>query len=331
MFPMSAAHTQRQASKRALAGSALHAHHRPRVLRWSALVLALSLTGCAGLPPPETRAPFTPVATPSLDALKTLPPPSRTIVAAVYDFPDLTGQHRETESGQAHFSKVVTQGGSAILIRALQSASAGEWFRVVERANLQNVLTERQIIREQRQGFVDDSGRTLPPPQPMLYAGVLFEGGIIGYDTHFNTGGAGARFLGIGASTEYREDVVSVYLRAVSSQTGEVWHTVMAGKRVYSVKIRGDMFRYVSRGDILELEAGIAQNEPRLVALEQAIEHAVRAMIIEGSERGLWAFADDEAGQRARADFYTARHQEPRQRIHWPDSGSIHSHFDPMS
>ncbi len=313
-------------------GATVHrSFFQTRGIQWAAVILTISITGCAGLPPPETRAPFTPSATPSLDALKTLPPPSRTIVAAVYDFPDLTGQHRETESGQAHFSKVVTQGGSAILIRALQSASAGEWFRVVERANLQNVLTERQIIREQRQGFVDDSGRSLPPPQPMLYAGVLFEGGIIGYDTHFNTGGAGARFLGIGASTEYREDVVSVYLRAVSSQTGEVWHTVMAGKRVYSINVRGDMFRYVSRGDILEIEAGIARNEPRLLALEQAIEHAVRAMIIEGSERGLWAFADDEAGQKARTDFHTARHQEPRQRLDWPTQERTRGVFDPMS
>src|SRR3546814_8620815 len=40
--------------------------------------------------------------------------------------------------------------------------------------------------------------------------------------TNTLTGGMGAQYLGIGAHTQYREDNVTVYLRAVSTNTGEI-------------------------------------------------------------------------------------------------------------
>lgn len=266
------------------------------------LLMALVLAGCAG----QRMQPYAPAPREQPD-LGALPAPQAKVVAAVYDFPDMTGQHRQTETGQAHYSKAVTQGGAAVLIRALQDAGRGSWFRVVERKRLANVLTERQIIRDQRQGYVDRNGRPLPPPQSLLYAGVIFEGGIIGYDTNTLTGGAGARFLGIGASTQYREDVVTVFLRAVSSQTGEVWNTVVAAKRIYSVQAQGDVFRFVGADEILEVEAGFTRNEPRLVALRQAVEQAVFAMVMEGAERGLWAFADPAQGAAALHAYRTGQ------------------------
>ncbi|BCB60119.1 hypothetical protein HaloA020_08200 [Halomonas sp. A020] len=174
---------------------------------------------------------------------------------------------------------------------------------MLERNRLSSVLTERQIIRDQRQSFADANGNPLPPPSPLLYAGVILEGGIIGYDTNTLTGGAGARFLGIGASSRYREDVITVFLRAISSQTGEVWRTVVASKRIYSVQAQGDVFRFVDADEILELEAGFSRNEPRLVALREAVEQAVHAMIMEGSERGLWSFANAAEGAAALAAY----------------------------
>lgn len=263
------------------------------------LALTVALAGCAS---PQRLQPFTPE-TRTTPSLATLPLPPEPVVAAVYDFPDMTGQHRETEAGAPHYSKAVSQGGAAVLIRALQDAGGGRWFRVLERNRLSSVLTERQIIRDQRQSFADANGNPLPPPSPLLYAGVILEGGIIGYDTNTLTGGAGARFLGIGASSRYREDVITVFLRAISSQTGEVWRTVVASKRIYSVQAQGDVFRFVDADEILELEAGFSRNEPRLVALREAVEQAVHAMIMEGSERGLWSFANAAEGAAALAAY----------------------------
>ena len=256
-----------------------------------ALALLLTLGGCTS----QRVQPFNPD-TPTTADLAALPLPAEPIVAAVYDFPDMTGQHRETQAGAPHYSRAVTQGGAAVLIRALQDAGQGRWFKVLERNRLNSVLTERQIIRDQRQNYVGADGNPLPPPPPLLYAGVIFEGGIIGYDTNTLTGGAGARFLGIGASSQYREDVVTVFLRAISTQTGEVWNSVVASKRIYSVQAQGDVFRFVDADEILELEAGFTRNEPRLVALREAVEQAVHAMVMEGAERGLWAFADEQEG-----------------------------------
>ena len=49
----------------------------------------------------------------------------------------------------------------------------------------------------------------------MLFAGMLFEGGIVGYDTNVETGGNGARYLGIGANNteEIRVSVLLAHLQ----------------------------------------------------------------------------------------------------------------------
>ena len=267
-------------------------------------LMALALAACASAPQVER---FDESSEESRQELQSIPEPAQKIAAAVYAFPDETGQFRETQSGQAHHSRALTQGGTSVLIRALQDAGQGEWFQVLERARFDDVLTERRIIQEQRHGASDGQGNALPPPRPLLYAGVLFQGGIIGFDTNTVTGGAGARFLGIGANTEYREDLVTVYLRAVSSQTGEIWHNVMTTKRIYSVRVQADVFRFVSTDEILEGEVGITRNEPRLHALRQAIEKAVLAMVMEGSERNLWSFADPELGAAAMDAYHNGR------------------------
>ncbi len=262
---------------------------------WHRLLLvvlaSISLAACSTTP--ERLRSDAPLPAATGIALEDVPPPANEIVAAVYAFPDLTGQYRETEAGYAHYSRAITQGGTAVLIEALMSVGGGEWFRVVERSRLNNVLTERQTIREQRQGARDNEGNPLPPPQPLLYAGVVFTGGIIGYDTNYITGGAGARFLGIGASTEYREDVVTVYLRAVSSQTGEVWNNVVTSERIYSVLVRADVFRFINADELLEVEVGVSRNGPRLLALREGVVRAGVTMVMEGADLNLWSFAEE--------------------------------------
>jgi curli production assembly/transport component CsgG len=130
----------------------------------------------------------------------------------------------------------------------------------------------------------------------LLFAGVLLEGGIIGYDTNTLTGGAGARFLGVGGQTQYRQDTVTVYLRAVSVRTGEVLTSVQTSKTIASVAVGANAFRFVSFKELLEAETGFTTNEPDQVALQQAIEKAVFALVMEGVELKLWNFADPAAG-----------------------------------
>ncbi|MGZ8310754.1 MAG: CsgG/HfaB family protein [Allosphingosinicella sp.] len=228
--------------------------------------------------------------------LMELPPPARPVAIAVYNFTDQTGQFRTSENGQQTLSRSVTQGGASILVRALQDAGNRRWFTVVEREQLRNLLSERNIIREMRERYL---GETEVNPQAlpaMLFAGVLIEGGVISHDTNTVTGGAGAAFLGIGARTQYRQDTVTVYLRAISVRTGEVLTTVNASKTIASQSLGGSAFRFVAFRELLEAEAGFTVNEPDHIALQQAIEKAVLALIMEGAELNLWEFADQDAG-----------------------------------
>lgn len=241
--------------------------------------------------PEQTSFAFFPSKTQTQLLLNDLPSPERRVAVAVYGFTDQTGQFKPNEAGQT-LSRAVTQGAGAMLVKALQEAGQRSWFTVVERERLDNLLKERQIIREMRQRYLGEENINAEALPALLFAGVLLEGGIVGYDTNTVTGGAGAAFLGIGARQEYRQDTVTVYLRAISVRTGEVLTNVTASKTIASQAIGASAFKFVAFRELLEAEAGITTNEPDQVALQQAIEKALYGVIMEGTELELWRFSD---------------------------------------
>ncbi len=274
-----------------------------RIARAVGLICAaMAMAGCATVTEdgrtmwPETRSKaYIPDRTQTQVLLGQLPAPTRPISVAVYNFVDQTGQYKPVSAGQT-LSRAVTQGGGSILVKALQDAGNRQWFSIVERESLRNLLNERQIIREMRERYLGEETVNPDALQALLFAGVLLEGGIIGYDSNTVTGGAGAAFLGIGGRSEYRQDTVTVYLRAVSVRTGEVLTTVTASKTIASRSIGANAFRYVAFRELLQAEAGYTTNEPDLIALQQAVEKAVYALVLEGVELNLWQFADPDAG-----------------------------------
>ncbi|WP_233130875.1 CsgG/HfaB family protein [Sphingomonas jeddahensis] len=256
---------------------------------------------------PETRSKaFIPDKTQTQTLLEALPAPDRPVAVAVYGFSDQTGQFKPMEAGQT-LSRAVSQGSSSILVKALQDAGRRRWFTIVERESLKNLLNERQIIREMRERYLGEQGINPQALPALLFAGVLLEGGIVGYDTNTVTGGAGAAFLGIGGRTEYRQDTVTVYLRAVSVRTGEVLTTVTASKTIASQSLGASAFRYVAFKELLQAEAGYTTNEPDQLALQQAIEKAVYGMVLEGVELNLWSFADPAAGAQLLSEYRIER------------------------
>ena len=263
----------------------------------SATTLAMPILACSPNPPViPTTSPTSSETTATYDALRSLPAPKRPVPVAVYSYPDLTGQFKAAETVSTN-SRAVTQGAVWMLVKSLKDAAAGRWFKVIQRANLDNLLKERQIIRETRGRVEKQTGEEQPGLPSLLFAGVILEGGIIGYDSNTVTGGIGARYLGIGGDVQYRQDTVSVYLNAISSQTGEVLKSVMTRKTVVSYGVRGSVFKFVAFQKLLEGETGYTVNEPGQIALAQAVEHAVRSLIIEGALVGLWEFEDEEAGK----------------------------------
>lgn len=261
----------------------------------AACLLLVSACATPHAPIANHAPPSIPAATQSRAALAVLPAPNRKVAVAVYSFMDQTGQYKPSETGQT-LSRAVTQGGASILVKTLRDTGAGSWFTVVERERLDNLLRERQIITEMRARYLGERDVNPEALPAMLFAGVILEGGIIGYDTNTLTGGAGAALLGIGASTQYRQDTVTVYLRAVSVRSGEVLASVTANKTIMSQAVSATAFRYVGYKELLETEAGYSTNEPDQIALEQAIQKAVYALVMEGVEQKIWEFADFNAG-----------------------------------
>ena len=207
------------------------------------------------------------------------------ITIAVYNFLDRTGQNKPNDK-LALFSKAVTQGAEAFLIKALQDSK--NWFKVVERVGLDNLIKERQLIRNQREVY---EGKEAKPLKPMTVAGIMIEGGIIGYDSNKRSGGSGARYLGIGASQQYRVDEIVISLRLISVSSGEILLTNAVSKTIYSTAQNIGVMKFIDSGTYsLEVEFGSAANEPTTYAVRVAIEQAVYEMIIEGEKKGLWRF-----------------------------------------
>ncbi len=217
--------------------------------------------------------------------LLNLPLPEQRISVAVYSFRDQTGQYRPTSLG-TNYSTAVTQGGTSMLVKALEDS---RWFTVVEREGLNDLITERKIITLNNRP--DANGVTTQLP-PLLSADVLLEGGIISYETNIVTGGVGARYLGVGANVSMQKDRVTVYLRAVSTKTGEVLKSVTTSKTIISRMTDLGVYRFVSFKKLLEIETGLSVNEPPQLCVQEAIEKAVFTLVAEGVISGLWSLSN---------------------------------------
>lgn len=261
-------------------------------MNYKILILPFLLGGCMSTDSGVLNMKDTPaIMTTQVKELQNLPPPDRQAVVAVYDFPDLTGQRRDKD-GIASISTAVTQGGTPLLISALKDAGQGTWFRVVERNRVDDLAKERQIVRQTREEYLGEGANKL---EPMLFAGLIIQGGIIGYDTNIQTGGAGARYLGIGGTAVYRKDQVVVALRAVNTNTGEVILNVQVSKTVLSVGRDLSLFKFVDVGTkLIEAEVGMTENEANTMAVKMAIEEAVLQLIKQGVEKGYFKYKEGE-------------------------------------
>ncbi len=231
------------------------------------------------------------------DKLKNVPIPKVRPVVAVYPlaFTDQTGQ-RKSNSEFALFSTAITQQPNALLIRALKHAGKGQFFRVVERVGLDNLTKERQLIRSAREQFASEEEKK-KQLAPLLFAGILIEGAVISYEANLESGGSGARYLGIGNSVQYREDNITVSLRMISVATGEVLLEVLSQKTIFSYGKTNDVFRFIEMDtELVEIELGNARNESSTIALMKAIEGGVLEIINQGFEKGYWILQTEEVG-----------------------------------
>lgn len=260
------------------------------------LGLALGLNGCAATfehraaPSVEALAASLTPRMSSYQDLLALPQPRGRIVASVYSFRDQTGQYKPAPASS--FSTAVTQGAASMLISAMNDSG---WFIPLEREGLQNLLTERKIIRAalNKPNVPDNNSDDLPS---LLAANILIEGGVVAYESNVRTGGAGARYLGIGGAEQYRVDQVTVNLRAIDIRSGRILHDVMTTKTILSKEITAGVYTFVDFRRLLELEAGTTVNEPAQLCVLSAIETALIHLIVDGLDARSWGLANPADG-----------------------------------
>ena len=264
------------------------------MVKYAAIALCILLGGCTGkqvttqaIVEAEVDAPEILTRKRFNEIVNITPPVGEPIPIAVYRFQDMTGQ-RKPNNNYASLSSAVTQGAEVFLIKALQDAGKGKWFQPVERVGLENLVKERQLIRSQRETYEKDQAK---PLVPLIVAGIMIDGGIVGYDTNLGTGGIGARFLGVGGDQQYRKDEITVMLRLISVNTGEILISTGATKTIYSTGTNLNIMKFVDAGTkSFEFEAGSSINEPTTYAVRVAIEAAIVDMIKEGANKKIWAY-----------------------------------------
>jgi curli production assembly/transport component CsgG len=261
--------------------------------------LLLILSGCATEKSLEVLSQInkSPINQPSpiQGRLEAVPPLDGDLIPiALYNFNDMTGQ-RKPGDGVANLSSAVTQGSAAWVIQALQDVGNRGWFNVVERVGMDNLIKERQLIRNTREIYKDKNDEEAEPLKPLIFAGLILEGGIVGYDSNTAVGGVGVRFMGLGASTEYRIDTVTVVMRLVSVSSGKVLISIATEKTVASYRSGADVFKFLDLGTkSLEIENGYSVNEPVNYAVRAAIEQGIIELVYEGIDKDLWKFKKKE-------------------------------------
>jgi curli production assembly/transport component CsgG len=264
-----------------------------RNVRAPFLLLAIGLlTGCASnyVPPSNvlSNAQLTPSTRITRD-LTQLPEPKGKVIVAVYGFRDQTGQYKPAPDSS--FSTSVTQGAGSMLVKALKDSG---WFIPVERESLQNLLTERKIVRATEPTPEKDKPPVNGLPA-LLPATVLIEGGIISFESNVRTGGSGARYMGIGANTQYRVDQVTVSLRSVDIRSGRVLNSVSVTKTIYSFEFSAGVYKFIGFQRLLESETGYTRNEPAQLAVKEAIEAAVVHLTVQGLRDRVWSLKDEQS------------------------------------
>ena len=240
------------------------------LLRHGVLLLGvIALAACTSVPPSNVKAnaKLTPNTKVTRD-LTQLPEPRAKVPVAVYSLRDQTGQYKV--SPDSPYSTQVTQGAATMLINALRNSG---WYLPVEREGLQNLLTERRIVRAIESPT--DKGKPIINLPNLMPASLIIEGGIIAYESNVRTGGKGANYLGIGSSTQYRVDQVTASLRSIDIRSGQVLNTVSVTKTIYSYQFSANVYAYVAYQKLLQGETGFTTNEPAQLAVREALESAV--------------------------------------------------------
>jgi len=145
----------------------------------------------------------------------------------------------------------------------------------------------------------------------LLPASVMIEGGVIAYESNVRTGGAGARYLGVGLSSQYRVDQVTVNLRSVDIRNGQILNSVSTTKTIFSYEVHPSVFKFVGFKDLLELEGGLTRNEPAQLCVKEAIEAAVVHLVVQGVKDQVWAFRDEKDWNAPVVQSYLSQSADP--------------------
>jgi len=244
-----------------------------------ALALTSLLTGCSVLfpipTPPEMLQPPLEHTKTRESLIAQRPANHVPYNIGIYNCFDSTGQKRKGLGG-SDFSSAVPQDCAPFLISSFRSVP---FYRVLERSRVDDIIKERQLATAMH----GELGKKILGS--MHIADAVMMGQIISYDRSSSQAAGGLALSAIGASREYVFDTFTFSLRAVSTRTGELIDEVLVKKTVTSLQVDGHVLRLIGT-NMASLEYGMAENETVGIALQEAVDLAVRTLTEQGIKKG---------------------------------------------
>jgi curli biogenesis system outer membrane secretion channel CsgG len=236
------------------------------------------------------------------------------IPVAVTTVTDKTGAAKSTDQGTTN-SRAVSQGATELLKFVVSSSYFKTIFQQFDRANLQALLTERQLYEEKRRNRQAAGGRgekkpvnlnvdkasgqlgqflsqlqdglnrrqALTPVRSLEPVDYLISGAIVGYDPNIKSGGSGVKIAGVGPSSKDSTDEISIVLYMTDVASGQIKATSLQSGLVRSELEQFGLFGFVSPDLLVEFEAGRVNNDSAtgkiLLSLTRGLEDLVGQIV----------------------------------------------------
>lgn len=236
------------------------------------------------------------------------------IPVAVTTVTDKTGAAKSTDQGTTN-SRAVSQGATELLKFVVSSSYFKTIFQQFDRANLQALLTERQLYEEKRRNSQAAGGRgenkpvnlnadkasgqlgqflsqlqdglnrrqALTPARSLEPVDYLISGAIVGYDPNIKSGGSGVKIAGVGPSSKDSTDEISIVLYMTDVASGQIKATSLQSGLVRSELEQFGLFGFVSPDLLVEFEAGRVNNDSAtgkiLLSLTRGLEDLVGQIV----------------------------------------------------
>jgi curli production assembly/transport component CsgG len=216
-----------------------------------------------------------------------LPAANQKIVATVYPFRLSADQPLQPTKNTA--KTTASPDYTTIFFEVLRTSG---WFVPVEYNNVDNLINGQPTKPSVPSTAVESSN-----PAASQGPTIILEAGLFSHDANALSDEEASKYVTNRVSNRYRQDRATVFIRALSAQSGKVLKTIYWTRTVLSQPVDATTYRYMLVNHFNIIHTGTTTISPDQIAIVEAMKQAVSGLVIEGVRDGLWVAGNLSAAQ----------------------------------